>query len=67
MGNLKRCSRHRTAWIGEQGCTPCFVAKCNLEKIKDIESRFYSWRLSEQQDTDFIWLVKTLKEELCGK
>ena len=35
------------------------------EKLADIESRFYGWSyLSEQQDLDITWLIKTLKGKL---
>jgi len=34
------------------------------ERIELIEGRFYSWHLHLQQEEDFAWLVKTLKQEL---
>ncbi len=38
--------------------------KKKLDHINEIEGRFYRWVLSEQQEIDFAWLCKTLKEEL---
>ena len=36
-----------------------------LNKLEEIEARFYGWSyLSEQQDLDITWLIKTLKENL---
>ena len=37
------------------------------EKLVAIEGRFYSWSyLSDQQEADIAWLIKTLKGKLNG-
>lgn len=62
---MSDCEKHNW-WHKDDPCPICIEDKEKLKKIEDIESRFYSWRLHEQQEVDFAWLVKTLKEELNG-
>lgn len=67
MGNLKYCKKHSVGYIpGYAECHQCEENNKLLRKIEDIESRFYGWSLSDQQDLDFTWLVNTLKERIRG-
>ena len=37
------------------------------EKLEEIEARFLSWQyLSDMQELDIAWLIKTLRSELNG-
>ncbi len=67
MGNLDYCSTHKRAYIpGTSNCLDCAKNQDILNHVEEIQARFYSWRLSDQQDVDFTWLVNTLKEQLNG-
>lgn len=37
--------------------------KDRLNHLAQIEGRFFSWTLHEQQELDFAWIVKHLKKE----
>ena len=38
--------------------------KNKLEYLKNIESRFFGWSLSVQQEVDFAWVVRELKKRV---
>ena len=38
--------------------------KNKLEYLGNIESRFFGWSLSVQQEVDFAWVVRELKKRL---
>jgi len=43
------------------------VTVCLSARIQRIEGRYYSWiDLSEQQEEDISWLIRTLREKLSA-
>lgn len=65
MGNLVSCEKHNRRRLKSMSkCPECIKDQSALDEIEKIVARFYGWRLSDQQDEDFTWLVNTLKARL---